>query len=643
MRLFTILFFLVVSLKLSAQNNSKEVLFTVDEDPVYASEFIRVFNKNLDLVKDESQKDIDAYLKLFVGYKLKLKEAKTLGLDTVPKYKRELSNYRSQLAKNYLSDNKVTDALVEEAYERISNEVDASHILIRLDENANPSDTLKVYNKLVELRERVLKEGFATVQKEVHDGKEVYAEDLGYFSGFKMVYPFETVAFNTEIGTVSMPFKTQFGYHIVYVKDKRKSRGKREIAHIMVNLNQADAESRIQDIYKKIEQGEDFESLAKHFSEDKSTANKGGKLSPFSSGELRSKEFEDQAFAIENEGDYTKPFKSNFGWHIVKLIHKIETAPFEDMKASLEAKVLRDSRSKLISNSRINELKQRYAITNVDEDLNYFTSILNATYYISKWHTPEGFEPEKAFVKIEDQQFTYQDFANFLIKNQRRNANKLPFNEIVTKAYQTFLEKQLLAYQEAHLEFENPDFANILSEYRDGLLLFDLMENEIWKAAIKDTLAVQEYYNNNKENYFFKERVDAVVASSAKKKDISKVAKLLKKGKTIDQIKSIVNTKDQVNVLFTKGIMDGEHQVLPDDFLFQEGVSEIYKHNDAYVVAQVNNVLPKTYKTYEEAKGKVASDFQDAKEKKWLVDLENKYQVKINQEVLNSVKSKLNN
>ncbi|MDO6597736.1 peptidylprolyl isomerase [Oceanihabitans sp. 2_MG-2023] len=642
MRFFSTLFFFAFTISFYAQNNNKQVLFTVDEDPVYASEFIRVFNKNLDLVKDESQKDVDAYLKLFVSYKLKLKEAKTLGFDTMPKYKRELSNYKSQLAKNYLTDNKVTDALVNEAYERTTNEVNASHILIRIDENASPKDTLVAYNDLLKLRGRVIDEGYKAVQKEVHNGKTIYAEDLGYFSGFKMVYPFENAAYNTSIGEVSLPFRTQFGYHIVKVFDKRKSRGQREVAHIMINLDKEDAESRIQDIYKKLEQGEDFEPLAKQFSEDKSTSTKGGKLSPFSSGELRSQEFEDQAFSIEEEGVYTKPFKSNFGWHIMKLIKKIETPPFQDMKSTLEAKVKRDSRSKLISTSRINKLKERYAISNVDKDLAYFTSILNNEFYKSKWKTPESFQPEKAFVTIEKKQFTYKDFADFLIKSQRRNKKQLPLNKIVENTYNAFLEEKMLAYQEENLEFENEDFANILGEYRDGLLLFDLMENEIWKAAANDSVAVQEFFNANKTNYFFNERVDAVVASSAKKKDINKVAKLLKNGITIEEIKSIVNTEDQVHVIFTSGLMDAKHQALPKGFSFKKGVSKVFTHNDSFVVVKVNEILPKTQKTFEEAKGKVSSDFQDAKEKKWLVDLENKYKVTIHQDVLTTVKSKLN-
>ena len=300
-------------LNVKGQSVDNDVLFTVANEPVYASEFLRVYNKNLDLVQDESQKDVDEYLKLFTNYKLKLKEARNLELHEKPSYKRELSSYKKQLAKNYITDSKVTDELVKEAYERMSYELNANHILIKVDENANPQDTLAAYNKIIKLRERALNEGFEKVRAEVHNGQTVYGEKLGYFGGFKMVYKFETVAFNTNVGDVSKPFRTRFGYHIVNVLDKRKSRGERTVAHIMVVENKSDSlaekpEVRIQDIYKKLNQGEAFESLAKQFSDDKNSAPKGGMLKTFSGGQIRAKEFEDVAFTLENIDDVSEPF-----------------------------------------------------------------------------------------------------------------------------------------------------------------------------------------------------------------------------------------------------------------------------------------------------------------------------------------------
>lgn len=631
----------------NAQNPNDEVLFTVENDPVYVSEFTRVFNKNIDLVKDESQKDVDEYLKLFINYKLKLKEAEALGLDKKPSYLNELSSYKSQLASNYLTDSKVTDELIEEAYKRMTTEVDASHILIRLDDNPTPEDTLQAYNKLLKLRDRVMQEGFETVKKDIHNGKTVYAEDLGYFSAFKMVYNFETAAYNTPVGEVSMPFKTRFGYHIVWVKDKRESRGERTVAHIMISNQKKDRphdkpESRINDIYLKLQQGEDFEALAKQFSEDQSSASKGGMLAPFTGGQLSSVEFENQAFALEHVGDISKPFETEYGWHIIKLYGKKPVASFEDMKGELEEKVKRDSRSQLINESLLNNLKQQYQVSDATPDLSYFESILNDNYFIGKWVLPTDFKAQEPLIKIQEKQIVYEDFGQYLVKNQRRQMPKMSIKTLVVNSYHAFLENELLQYKKERLEVENQDYANIVEEYRDGLLLFDLMETEIWNAAKKDSVGLQTYYNNHKDNYFWNQRVDAVVASSAKKTTIKKVQKLLQNNQTPEQIKAALNSESEIDVIFTSGIMDAQHQSLPADFKFKTGVSDIYKFNEGYIVANVKEVLPKETKSFDEAKGAVISDFQNHKEANWILSLEEKYQVNVNQDVLESVKKQLN-
>lgn len=630
-----------------AQNPNDEVLFTVENDPVYVSEFTRVFNKNIDLVKDESQKDVDEYLKLFINYKLKLKEAEALGLDKKPSYLNELSSYKLQLASNYLTDSKVTDELIEEAYKRMTTEVDASHILIRLDDNPTPEDTLQAYNKLLKLRDRVMQEGFETVKKDIHNGKTVYAEDLGYFSAFKMVYNFETAAYNTPVGEVSMPFKTRFGYHIVWVKDKRESRGERTVAHIMISNQKKDRphdkpESRINDIYLKLQQGEDFEALAKQFSEDQSSASKGGMLAPFTGGQLSSVEFENQAFALEHVGDISKPFETEYGWHIIKLYGKKPVASFEDMKGELEEKVKRDSRSQLINESLLNNLKQQYQVSDATPDLSYFESILNDNYFIGKWVLPTDFKAQEPLIKIQEKQIVYEDFGQYLVKNQRRQMPKMSIKTLVVNSYHAFLENELLQYKKERLEVENQDYANIVEEYRDGLLLFDLMETEIWNAAKKDSVGLQTYYNNHKDNYFWNQRVDAVVASSAKKTTIKKVQKLLQNNQTPEQIKAALNSESEIDVIFTSGIMDAQHQSLPADFKFKTGVSDIYKFNEGYIVANVKEVLPKETKSFDEAKGAVISDFQNHKEANWILSLEEKYQVNVNQDVLESVKKQLN-
>ena len=640
--------FAICQLNNYGQTTNEDVLFTVDNDPVSVSEFLRVYNKNLDLVQDESQKNIDEYLTLYTNYKLKLKEARTRGLHEKSSYQRELGNYRKQLAKSYISDSKVTNALVEEAYERVSNDVKANHILVRVEETAIPEDTLNAYNQVLKLRERALSEGFEKVRKEVHNGKTIYGEELGYFTGFKMVYKFENVAFNTPVGEISQPFRTQFGYHFIKVFDKRASRGERTVAHIMLSLKKTDSlsenlEERIQEIYKKIEQGEDFEALAKQFSEDKSSAPKGGLLKPFSGGQLSVPIFEEVAFGLNAVGDISKPFKSKFGWHIVKLYAKKPVAPFQDIKPELEVKVKRDARSKVIDDALHTKLKKRYNISKEQPALDYFMSILNNDFFTRKWVLPEDFTGDKPLLKIGNKQFYYRDFGEYLLKNQRHNRAKTDLNNIVNDNYNTFLTSNLVEYQEDNLEFENEEFAHIVGEYRDGLLLFDLMESSIWNAAKTDSVEVKDYYNAHKENYIIPKRINAVVASSGKQKTLKKVSKLLAQGMALDKIKNLVNSNDKIEVIFTEGIMEATHQALPKDYTFQKGISKVYNHNSGYVVVQVKEMLPKETKSFEDAKGAVIADYQNYKEARWLNELKEKYPVVVNQSILKRLREQIKN
>ena len=631
-----------------AQSNPEDVLFTIDKEPVTISEFVRVYSKNLDLVQDESQKDIDQYLTLFTNYKLKLKEARALELHKKASYLRELSTYKKQLAKNFITDTKVTDALIEEAYNRVSHDVNANHILVRVAENANPQDTLVAFNNITKLRNRAINEGFEKVREDVHNGKNVLGEKIGYFSGFKMVYKFENVAFETPVDSISQPFRTRFGYHFLKVFDKRKSRGERTVAHIMVvnkknDATNEDSEVRIKDIYKKINQGESFEALAKQFSEDKSSASKGGILPPISSGQLSSLEFENIAFGLASEGDVSEPFKTNYGWHIVKLHDKKSIPPFQDMKSELEAKVKRDERSKLIDDALVNKLKSRYNVSDNHEALDYFVSILNNDFYKRVWKLPEDFKSNDLLFKLGDKQFTYKNFGDYIVKSQRRVEPKAPFNVVVSRKYSAFLSSSLIKYQESNLEFENEYFSNIVNEYRDGLLLFDLMESTIWNTAKTDSTGIQDFYNSQKANYVLPKRVNAVIASSSKQKTLKKVSKLLQQGLALDQIKKLVNSNDKIEVLFTSEIMDATHQALPEQFEFKKGVSKVYKHNEAFVIVQVKEIFPETIKSLEEAKGAVIGDYQTYKEENWLKELKGKYKVEINQEALSRVRKQIKN
>lgn len=643
---FKCLLVVLLVLNLSFSQDKDEVLLTVDGSSVMSSEFLRVYNKNLDLVKDESQKGIDGYLKLFTEYQLKLKEARRLKLDEDKKYQREFLSYKKQLTKNYLSENKVTDALVKEAYDRSNIDIKASHILVRLDESA--TDTIAAYNEVLALRQRVLKEGFDAVKVEVHDGSAIFLEDLGYFSAFKMVYDFETAAYNTPVGEMSMPFRTQFGFHVVYVMEKRPSRGTITAAHIMLSLKQKDSlldpEERINNIYKKMNQGESFESLAKQFSDDKSSAKNGGKLSPFKSGQLSSTVFEDVAFGLKNNEDVSAPFKSEYGWHIVKRIDLKPIQAFDDLKTDFEARVKRDSRSKLINTAMAEELKNRYEISYNLEARAYFESLITNEFFERSWRLPEDLEKDKALFSINNRPFTYSEFGGHLMTAQRTYIGKnKPASSVIKKEYHAFFEKSIFQYREDNLELENKDFANIVKEYRDGLLLFDLMEKEVWNKASKDTLGLETYFNANKAKYQWEDRVDVVMASSADESNMKSIYKMMNRGKSEEEISKAINTDDKQNVIFTRATLNTADSKLPSDFELKKGISKVYAHNEAFHVIDIKAVLPAGTKTLEEAKGYVINDYQQEIETNWLNELHKRFKVELNQEALNTIKAKIEN
>ena len=503
-----------------AQKN--EVLFTVDNTSYYTDEFVRVYNKNLDLVKDESQKDIDNYLDLYLAYKLKVNKAYKLGLDKEPKYINELKSYRGQLSKNYLTDTKVTDQLVREAYDRSLKEIKASHILVLVDENAKPQDTLKAYQKIQSIRERILKgEDFGKLAQELSEDPSAKENkgDLGYFSVFRMVYPFENGAYTTKVGEVSKPVRTRFGYHLIKVNDIRNNRGEITVAHIMINKPQDASKTnesldKIKNIYQKLQQGEKFEDLANQFSDDKTSAQKGGALGKIASGNLNSVVFEEAAFSINNIEEYTAPVETEFGWHIIKLLEKHPVKPFEDVKSDLENRIKRDERSKRIAESMNSKLDKKYKPAVDYKLLKKATDLISEEYYQQKFELPKNTDEfNKTAITIQKKHISGIEFLNYIQTQQNALQRVQPIEKLKEILVKDFISSNLNSYYDENLENEFLEFRYVMDEYKEGLLLFDLMEKEIWQRALTDTLGLEAFYQNNKGNYQWNERIDAVVAS----------------------------------------------------------------------------------------------------------------------------------
>ena len=619
------------------QSKNPEVLFTINDKDITVDEFLQVYNKNINLVQDDRQKDIDGYLELYLNYKLKLAEARALEYDQKQSYKQEYEVYRKQLQQKYLTDKDVTEELIQEAYNRTIEEVQAQHILVR---TSTVQDTLAALEKLKVFRNRFLNEDFDLLQKELHDGKNIFVEDLGYFSAFKMVYDFENAAFTTSIGDVSQPFKTQFGYHIVKVLNKRRSRGKAKAAHIMIAHNSKDSlqtpEQRINELHRLLLQGESFENLAKQFSDDKSSAVNGGNLKPFSSGEINSEIFVDTAFSLE-DGAISNPIRTKFGWHIIKLISKIPVKDFEDIKFELEQKIKRDSRSSFIKKKMIESLKEQYQIDapNRDEISSLFVKVEGQ----NDWLLNDGVEPQGQFVKIQNCVLTHDDFLEFLNKNLKASNSNTASSESVLRSYNTFLGEQLIQYKKDQLPLENLEYAQILKEYEEGLLLFDIMQDKIWNGAKNDSIGLLEHYENNKTKFVTPAKITGTIARSKKKSTLKKAIKMWADGRTNDDITTVLNAKRQQLILST-GSFEINDPLLPKKVKFSEGISSVFQINDSYVVLNISAQVPEKVQSFEASKGAVISSYQTELEKRWIETLRTKFDISINKNALDTLKSK---
>tara|TARA_B100001248_G_C27397578_1_gene466789 strand:- start:1579 stop:3510 length:1932 start_codon:yes stop_codon:yes gene_type:complete len=638
-RFFLVLNLLVGSVNFTnAQSIDSENLMTIGGETISVKEFLRVYNKNIDLVQDESQKNIDYYLNLYTNYKLKLKEARTLGFDKKDSYRKEFESYKNQLSKAYTTDKEVTETLVKEAYNRTTSEVKAHHILVRIQPG---QDTLAAYEKIKALRSRMVREDFTSLRTALHDGKSVFVEDLGYFSAFKMVYDFENAAFNTPLGQTSKPFRTQFGYHVVKVLDKRPSKGKVQVAHIMIANNQKDStlvpENRIKEIFRSIQEGDSFESLAKQFSDDKSSAAKGGVMNPFKSGDIRSEIFVNTAFGLKEIGAISEPIQSQFGWHILKLISKTPVEPYEQIKVDLEQKVKRDARSKIIRQKMLEKLKQQYTIS--QPSLESVVAKIQKNDADDTWEVEASMEPQ-VFLKIESQEFSYRDFLDLLNKNKRSFKASTGKSKFISNQYALFLENNLFQYKKNNLINENEDYANVLKEYEEGLLLFDIMENKIWKGAQLDSIGLKSYYNENTSKFKSNSKITATIARSNKKKKLKAVKKMWSQGFSTDAISQKLNERDQA-LIFSSGDFEIDSPLIPKNMVFNKGISEIYSLDDNYVLLNISNIETPQILSFEDAKGAVISKYQIVLESKWLETLRNKYPIVINEKILSDLKKSI--
>ncbi len=693
------LFFIcLVSLtSLKSQDKSIDpVVFTVNgKQKVYLGEFERQFLKNLNLnEKKVTARDIDDYLKLYVKFKLKIQDAMDAGKDTLSAYKQELSMYREQLARNYLYDRSVTESLISEAYERLKSQVKVSHILIMCSREASEADVAKASKRINEIHQALKRnptaQNFSDYAKTDSDdpGTKNSGGSLGWMTALQVVYEFENQAYNTPVGGISEPFRTDFGYHIVRVEDIRKSLGDVKVKHILIRVGQNSdntdeaAKQKINEILSKVKsKSSTFEEMAKTYSEDFNSRYNGGELDWVNItqfvGDIDRQDWISKAYAL-NPGEITEPFRTGFGWHLLQLVDKRGIGSYDQMKVQLKNQVQQNQRSQISIDSLVTKVKKQenyrlnqVALLFLKNSLKTKDSILmNGSFKIEMLDrkytetiiddkTKKKTTKEFDFLRMElfnlaGESYSVEDFGVRFVGIKKKSTGSV--DDFIENKLNTWVSDLCVNYQNTHLEEKSVEFRDIYQEYREGILMFNRMQEKVWDKANNDSVGLVEYFKKHNNEYTWNDRFHVEAYYCVDEKMMKQVFKQVKKGIPADSLKRMHTTNGRSRLDFDYRI--GKYQAT-DTFLFPQkkvlmnifstpeyktAKNKVFKMglvgND-YVVLKVREFLPAGLKSLDETRGPVASKYQEELEVLWLKELETKYPVEINNATVEAFKFKL--
>jgi peptidyl-prolyl cis-trans isomerase SurA len=645
-KIITIL--LIFTLNLAIGQTNDPVLFSVNNSPVHLSEFKYVYSKSSLDKSDFSRKSVEEYLDLFVKFKLKVQRAKELKMDTLENVKTELNGYVKQLAESYLIDKEVTDKLVVEAYERSKTEVFVNTILVMIEKGAKPTDTLKAYNAIQAAYKRLKNgESWSNVVKTASDDKNSKDKngEIGFITamlpdGF---YGFESAAYNTPKGGFSDVFRSPLGYHILQVSDIRPARGEVEAAHILIRKTKdgkpiEGAKTRIEEVYSLLKAGNDFGELAKKYSEDDITKNRGGYIGFFGINQFE-RGFEDKAFALQNNGDYTEIFESSIGYHVIRRIGRKNLESFDVMKNKLKPKVARDGRHELAKSSIVGRIKKENNYKFNAEVLNAFVKTVDTSFNTYKWKPVEN-DFNKSVMTLAGNNYTLKEFVEYLNSNLRERveagANYGP-QDAVKVLFDRYASEKCIEYEEGQLDKKYPEFLTLKREYEEGNLFFEVTKNNVWDKASQDSIGLQKFYNDYKVKYQWNERaqVSFYALEDSSKTMIEDLRKMATK-KTSDKVLKKFNKKKAVVTIREELLEKGKNKVL-DALPWKPGSlskNEVNEFDKSLNFMKIEKLLPRSNKTLKEARGFVIADYQEYLEKKWVDELKRKYEVVINKSVL---------
>ena len=626
------------------------ILFSVEGDPVRLSEFNYIYTKTNGKKADYSRASLQEYLDLYIKFKLKVQKAKDMQLDTIPSLQQELEGYRRQLANSYLIDKEVTEKLIEEVYNRSKEDVAISHILFLVRPGTTDEAAKSVYDQAAKVKEAIEKgSDFEKMAQQFSDDTSTKERGgkVGYVSAMlpNGFYELENAVYNTEIGKLAGPIRTDAGYHIIRVDGKRPARGQIEVAHILARITDkkpADfAKAKIDNAAKQIKEGKSFEEVAKMMSEDKATANKSGYLGKFGINRYELA-FEDAAFALKNDGDISEPIKSSAGYHIIKRISKPEREPYVLAKARIQALIKKDKRYEGAKESMIGRIQKEGKLQENKAVLSAFAKSLDKEFTTHRWR-PTADNGDKVLFTLGGNEVTLGEYKSFLRNFSRDRMtvgrSRSP-EEVATILYTNFLNEQTLKYEEKQLEKKYPEFKSLMREYEEGILLFEATKMLVWDKASLDSTGLANFYESNKNNYMWDERAKVSYYSLDAKASalLPKLRKLAKK-KSPAKVLSKINKKEKVLTHSTALYEKGKNEAVDNLPWNAETLSEVEvdKKDNSMDFIKIESIEKPTPKTLKEARGYVVADYQDHLEKQWLEDLKNTYKVEVNESVFENL------
>ena len=631
----------------SEGTSSNPILFSLKNGmDVYSEEFEYAYQKNnFNNDKANTREDIKEYLNLYVIFKQKVQSAQDLGMDTSKTFLDEFSGYRESLANSYINSKDLTDKLIKEAYERYKEEVKASHILIL---TPNQEDTLAAYQKIDSVRQLAINGAdFTALAKEYSEDPSAVSNggDLGFFTSMRMVYPFETAAYNTPVGEISKITKTEFGYHLIKVTDRRSSQGKLSTSHIMIRTNPKDTEekkeiarNKIFEIQDQLNNGVDWGLLCKQFSEDQNSRNKSGKLTPFGAGQMPPT-FSQAAFQLEKPGDISDPITSPYGWHIIKLDEKLPIESYDQMKSKIKNHISRDERVAITQKALINKLKKENSFIQIEPNLNF--DEIDSTLLVGQWKNPTLAEKATLFT-IGNAKYSKQDFYTYVSGSQKPVRGK-SLNAYRNQLYDKYVEASLMQYEKDHLADKNPEYRMLVKEYWEGILLFNLMNEKVWDKAVKDTIGLETFFKKNSDQYKWEDRVRATVYNAANKEIIDQLEALDLNDSTKSNSAELLtkfNDKSDLNLKIEERTYEKMDLDVLTKIPWELGKHVVAMDGRHYLV-NIEEVIPAKSKTLKECKGLVISDYQGELEKEWVKTLQNQYPHKINEPIWNKTIKRL--